>query len=82
MQPAKRNKQVQLHPLQHDGVCAVRIPLADIEVLVAIDTYVVAMFENIFFLDHQLKVPVAVFRLGATWIGDYAVIAVEDRHES
>ena len=58
------------------------IPLADIQILVRIDTYVMTVFENRLVLYHQLKFSIPVFGFGASRIGDDFIVSVKDGHKT
>ncbi len=55
------------------------VPLADIEVTGFIDAHIVAVFENRFTLEQDLKLAVAIFRGVTAGARDYPVLIVENR---
>ncbi|SMO48651.1 hypothetical protein SAMN06265218_103243 [Fodinibius sediminis] len=58
-----------LHPVQFDGIGIAGIPLADIHILLIINTNVMAVFKNRFLLNHQLQLALLIFRGSPSRVG-------------
>ena len=71
-----------LHPFQFYRIGFLRIPLANVYVLVVVYTNVMAVHENWFFLNHELQLSIAVFGLSSARIGNNFIIFVKNRHET
>jgi hypothetical protein len=55
--------------------------LADIQVFVTVDTYIVAMLEDGLVLDHELKFTSLVHRFCPARIGDYFVLSIQNGYK-
>ena len=58
------------------------VPLANINILIPVDTHVMAMLKNGFVLRHHLELAVGVNRFFATGIGHHFIVFVQNSYEA
>ena len=80
--PDSSNSKLSLDSFQFDRISLIRIPLADIEILVAVYADVVAVFEDGLFLEHELQYAFLVFRCSTSGVGYHLVFLVQDGDEA
>ena len=71
-----------LHPFQFYRIGFLRIPLANVYILIVVYTNIMTMHENGFFLDHELQLSIAVFWLSSSGVGNHLIIFVKNRHKT
>ena len=77
-----RDSFIKSNPRQLDWIRFPSIPLADIDVLILVDTPIVTVLKYRFLLKHDLQDSIVVMRLLPTWIGHHPIFGIQNSNES